>query len=194
MKKDKNTALIKLTQFHNEYVQMAKVIANNDMDVRNYAEDFVQEAYLKLSRYDNLYSKVITKKGKVSKGYMFFVLRSIIVNHMKKKSNLKYNYLGYDYDFEEKYNLIDYGLDEETVAVSKIEDMLYNLLKTEAKWFDYELFKKYLKTRKSYDNLSKETGIGVRTIYMSIKRCKLLIAEHLFEDYMDLINGDYDKI
>lgn len=194
MKKDKNAALIKLTKFHKEYIQMAKVIGNNDINVRNYAEDFVQEAYLKLSRYDDLYSKVITKKGKVSKGYVFFVLRSIIVNHIKKKSNLKYNYLSSQYDFEEKYNMIDYGIDEELVAVSKVEDKIYNVLKKEAKWFDYELFKKYLKSRKSYDNLSLDTGIGVRTIYLSIKRCKLIIAEHLFEDYIDLLNGDFDKI
>ena len=191
---DKNKALVMLTKYHKEYIQMAKVIGNNDINIRNYAEDFVQEAYLKLSRYEDLYDKVITKKGKVSKGYMFFVLRSIIVNHMKKKSNLKYSYLSAEYDFEEKYNMIDYGIDEELVAVSKVEDKLYNVLKKEAKWFDYELFKKYLKSRKSYDNLSLDTGIGVRTIYMSIKRCKLIIAEHLFEDYMDLLNGDYDKL
>lgn len=190
----KNKALVMLTKYHKEYIQMAKVIGNNDINIRNYAEDFVQEAYLKLSRYEDLYSKVITKKGKVSKGYMFFVLRSIIVNHMKKKSNLKYSYLSAEYDFEEKYNMIDYGIDEELVAVSKVEDKLYSVLKKEAKWFDYELFKKYLKSRKSYDNLSLDTGIGVRTIYLSIKRCKLIIAEHLFEDYMDLLNGDFDKL
>ena len=188
-----NKALILLTAHHKEYIQMAKAIAGNNIEVRNYAEDFVQEAYLRLSRYSDLFDKVINKE-KVSKGYVFFCLRSIIINHVKKKSNLKFDYLGDEYDFEEKFNFIDKGIEEDIIAANSLELKMYDILKKEAKWFDYELFKKYLKTGKSFKTIALESKIGVRTIYLSIKRCKLIIAEHLYEDYTDFINGDYDKV
>lgn len=193
-KKDTNEALRLLTQYHAEFIKMAKSIAGNNINVRNYAEDYVQVAYLRLSKYDDLYSKVVDAKGKVSKGYMFFCLRSIILNDIKKKSNIKFSFLGSQYDFEEKYSLIDDGINPFIPACSRLEDKMYEVLKREAKWFDYELFKKYLKTGKSFKTLAEESRLGVRTIYLSIKRCKLLIAEHLYEDYSDFINGDYSHI
>lgn len=194
MEKSKNKALEMLAQFHPEYIKMAKAIANNNLEVFNYAEDFVQEAYLRLARYDDLFDKVVSDKGKVSKGYMFFVLRSIIINAIKKKSNLKFSYLGSQYDFEEKFNWIDHGRDKERVGVEALESKMYDILKTKAKWFDYELFVKYLTTKKSFRTMAEESTLGVRTIYLSIKRSKMIIAEELFEDYQDFLNGNYDLI
>jgi DNA-directed RNA polymerase specialized sigma24 family protein len=192
--KNKNRALLMLTEHHQEYIKMAKAIAGNSNEVFNYAEDFVQEAYLKLAKYDDLFDKIVNKNGKVSKGYMFFCLRSIILNHLKKKSNLKYNYLGSQYDFEEKYNHIDEGLDQEKLGIEALETKMYRVLKEEAKWFDYELFKTYITTGKSFRTLAEESKIGIRTIYLSIKRSKVIIAEKLFEDYQDFVNEDYDLI
>tara|TARA_R110000796_G_scaffold915_6_gene3540 strand:- start:2197 stop:2784 length:588 start_codon:yes stop_codon:yes gene_type:complete len=194
MNKNTNEALRLLTKYHKEYIKMAKAISGNNINVRNYAEDYVQEVYLRLSRYDNLYDKVINSRGKVSKGYVFFCLRSIILNDIKKKSNIDFSFLGSQYDFEEKYNWIDEGVDPFIPACSRLEDKMYEVLKREAKWFDYELFKKYLKTGKSFKTLAHESRLGVRTIYLSVKRCKLLIAEHLYEDYADFLNGDYHLI
>jgi RNA polymerase sigma factor (sigma-70 family) len=192
--KNKNRALVMLAEHHQEYIKMAKAIAGNNNEVFNYAEDFVQEAYLKLSRYDDLFDKIVNKNGKVSKGYMFFCVRSIILNHLKKKSNLKYNYLGSQYDFEETYNFVETGLDQEKLGVEALETKMYQILKEEAKWFDYELFKTYLTSGKSFRTIAEESQIGVRTIYLSIKRSKMIIAEKLFEDYQDFVNGDYDLI
>ena len=194
MANDTNRALVLLSKYHKEYIKMARAIAGNNQNVRNYAEDYVQEGYLRLSKYGDLYDKVVDEKGKVSKGYMFFVLRSIILNDIKKKSNLKYTYLGTQYDFEEKYDLVETGISSQVLANSLIEEKMYQVLKLNGSWFDYELFKTYLSTGKSFRVLSEESGIGVRTIYLSIKRSKLLIAEHLYEDYQDYINGDFDKL
>ena len=190
----KNQAIKMLAEYHPEYIKMVKALAGNNMNVRNYAEDYVQEAYLKLLRYDNLFDKVITEKGKVQKGYMFFALRSIVFNDLKKKSNLKYNHLGDQYDFEEKFMHIDNGRETEDVAAEALEAKLYEVLKENVQWFDYELFKTYMTKGESFRTLAKESGIGVRTIYLSIKRSKTVIAEKLYEDYQDFINGDYDRI
>ena len=188
-----NKALTLLAQYHPEYIKMAKAIAGNNLEVRNYAEDFVQEAYLRLSRYEDLFDKVVVK-DKVSKGYMFFVLRSIILNAIKKKSNLKFSHLGDQYDFEEKFNWIDHGMDKDKLGTEAIETRMYEVLKENAKWFDYQLFETYLKSGKSFRAIAEGSGIGIRTIYLSIKKSKLIIAEKLFEDYQDFINGDYDLI
>jgi len=191
---DKNKALEMLAEYHSEYIKMARAIAGNNNEVFNYAEDFVQEGYLRLARYEDLFDKVVNTKGKVSKGYMFFVLRSIIVNAIKKKSNLKFNYLGSQYDFEETYNFIDEGVDRDKEGLEAIEQKMYSIVKEGSKWFDYSLFKTYLETGKSFRTIAEESGIGIRTIYLSIKRSKLLIAEKLHEDYQDFLNDEHELI
>ena len=192
--KNRNKALEMLAVHHAEYIKMARAIAGNNNEVFNYAEDFVQEGYLRLARYEDLFDKVVNTKGKVSKGYMFFVLRSIIVNAIKKKSNLKFNYLGSQYDFEETYNFIDEGVDRDKLGIEAIEQKMYSIVKEGSKWFDYSLFKTYLETGKSFRTIAEESGIGIRTIYLSIKRSKMLIAEKLHEDYQDFLNDQHELI
>jgi DNA-directed RNA polymerase specialized sigma24 family protein len=190
---DKYTAINLISRYHKDYVDMARAIAGNNMSVRNYAEDYVQEAYLRLLRYDDLYDKVIGAEEKVSKGYVFFVLRSIIINDLKKKSNLKYSFMGDEYDMEEKYMLVE-EFDEQRQAEDELEQKMFTLLDRavadptcEIEWFDAAVFKKYCTTRKSYKTISEESGVGNRTIYLSMKRCRLYIAEHLYDDYKEFI-------
>lgn len=191
---NKERAIEMLSQYHNQYIEMAKSIAGNHPDVRNYAEDYVQRAYIRLMRYEDLYDKVINAKGKVQKGYMFFVLRSIIVNDIKKKSNLNFNYVGDQYDFEEVFMHVDTPRDQRTVALERLESLMLEKLQKRVHWFDYELFNTYLTSGKSFKTIAAESGIGLRTIYLSIKKSKLIIAEELHEDYLDFINGDFDLI
>ena len=191
---DKYKAIELAYRHHSEYIKMAKAIANNNYNVRNFAEDYVQEAYMRLLRYDDLYDKLITKKGKVSKGYVFFTLRSIIVNDIKKKSSPKWAFLGDQYDFEEKHSHIDEGRDRVDTTMDLLEVKMLKILKERVQWFDYQLFTTYLKRRKSFKIIAAESGIGVRTIYLSIKKSKLTIAEALYEDYQDFTNGDFSLI
>lgn len=188
--KENNTdaALRMLAVHHKEFIKAVKSIAGNHINVKNYAEDYVQEGYLRLSRYDDLYDRIV-KNGKVTKGYMFFALRSIVINDIKKRTNLDFNHVGDEYDFEEKFMHIDEGVDKDVLDKSYLEDKIYEILDEKAHWFDAQLFRTYMDTRKSFQTLANETGLGVQTIYLSIKKSKLLIAENLHEDYKDYING-----
>ena len=210
MDKSKERAIELAAKHHKEFVDMVGVFIGNHHDGKNYAEDIVQEAYIRLLRYDDLYDKIIKKDGTVSKGYVFFVIRSIAINHVKKKSNLDYlfgyfNGSGF-YDEEiksgdmspriqEKYEeLCRMDVDLHKQVVEKLENKMLDVLKDNADWFDYELFKLYAHSGKSYKIISEETGIASKTIYLSIKKSKLIIAEHLHEDYQDYVNGNWDLI
>ena len=141
---------------------------------------------------------------------MFFVIRSIAVNHVKKKSNLDYifGYFGgsgfYDEEIksgdmspriQEKYEeLCRMDVDLHKEVIEKLETKMLDVLKENADWFSYELFKLYAHSGKSYKIISEETGIASKTIYLSIKKSKLIIAEHLHEDYQDYVNGNWDLI
>lgn len=184
-----NEAIEVLAKHHDEFIVMAKAIAGNNFEVRNYAEDFIQDAYIRLMRYDDLYDKIITN-GKAAKGYMFFTVRSIIINEMKRVKKCRYNFLGDQYDMEEKYMIEDKGVDKDKYAEEFLEDKMYEVLKERVNWFDYELFKTYLKTGKSFRSLAEESKLGIQTIYLSIKQSKLIIAEELYEDYIDFKNGE----
>ena len=180
-----NKAIELLSKHHSEFIKAARAIAGNNFDVRNYAEDYVQDAYIRLMRYDDLYDKVISD-DKASKGYMFFTLRSIIINDLKKVKKCRYNYVGDQYDMEEKYMVIDEPRPESEILIEGIEDKMYEVLKDGLDdWFDYELFRTYIKTKKSFRVLAEETGLGIQTIYLSIKKSKLLIAEALYSDYLN---------
>ena len=180
-------ALTLVAKHHKEFVNTAKSLYGNNFDVSNYAEDFIQECYLKLSRYDNLHDKVIKPDGTVSKGYIFFCLRSVILNALKKKRVIKYNYIGDEYDMEEKYMLIDEGRDPLDEARDNIEELMYKVAEENSEWFDYKLFRTYLETGKSFRTLAKETGLGIQTIYLSIKKTKLIVADKLFDLYKETI-------
>ena len=179
---------------HSEYIEMAKAIAGNNFKVKNYAEDYVQEAYIRLARFDNLYDKVISKKNKVSKGYMFFTLRSIIINDLKLVRVPKYTFIGDEYDMEEKYMLEDTGVDIDVLLNSAIEDKMHEALVNNLPWFDVQLFETYFSENISYKELAERTGIGIQTIYLSIKKSKLTIARELWEDYQDFKNKELNLI
>jgi len=184
-----NEAIEILAKHHEEFIVMAKAIAGNNFEVRNYAEDFIQDAYIRLMRYDDLHDKIISN-GKAAKGYMFFTVRSIIVNEMKRVKKCRYNFIGDQYNMEEKYMLEDKGIDATKLAEEFLEEKMYKVLKDRADWFDYELFKTYIKTGKSFRTLAEESKLGIQTIYLSIKQSKLIIAEELYEDYIDFKNGE----
>ena len=62
--------LEKVAKYHNDWIKIV-----NSFGEYNFAEDIVQLSYIALMRYASE-NKVI-KNGKVSRGYMYFTLRSL---------------------------------------------------------------------------------------------------------------------
>ena len=88
--------------------------------------------------------------------------------------------------------VIDEGRDKNETAIEGLEEEMYQILKDEIHWFDYELFRKYLKTRKSFRVLAEESGLGIQTIYLSIKKSKLIIADKLYDKYVEFSKGTHN--
>lgn len=188
-------ALALMAKHHSEYIDMVKKVYKSVGDAQAYPEDFVQEMYMKLSRYDNLFDKVIKPDGTVSKGYAFFVLRSLVITHTRKVRVVRPVKAGSLSDLYDVFaeNISD-DVDEFRLATEKIENRMFSIVEENLDWFDAKLFKTYMETGKSFRTMAEESGLGIQTIYHSIKRCKLLIADKLHEDYLDLINGDLHLI
>ena len=61
-------------------------------------------------------------------------------------------------------------------------------------WYDKKLFQLYLYSGKSFRTLSKETKISVNSIFHTIKDCREKVRKELWEDYLDFINEDYERL
>ena len=191
-------ALTLIDTHRKEFLRTIKNLYGNNFTAANYAEDYMQEVYLKLSRYDNLHDKVIKPDGTVSKGYVFFVIKSIIINDLKKKKVIR---MRFDGDFINVENnaaakahrtsvgwdlITDNGRDVTETLRDEVEMEMYRIAEDKLHWFDFQLFKTYLSEGKSFRTLAAETGLGIQTIYLSIKASKVMIAEELFEQYSQI--------
>lgn len=186
-----NKALELISKHHKECKEMVLAIAGNLPRIQRDAEDFVQDMYIRLSRYPDLYEKVIDDKGNVRKGYLFFTLRSIVLNDIKlKKNNIYKTYTDGNHseiDFDE---VIPYeNGDPYREALEELERRMYEVVGEELHWFDALLFEKYLKGGKTFKQLAEESGLGTQTIYRTMKKAKIAIAEELKEEYENFINN-----
>jgi len=191
-------ALTLIFRHHAEFINTVKSLYGNNFKVINYAEDYLHEVYIKLGKYDNLYEKVIKPDGSVSKGYVFFAIRSVVLNDLKRKKIIEMDFCGDAYDVEDRFigkevhnkgsidRIIDSDRDDTTKNRDEVEEMMYEIAEHNLHWFDFQLFKTYLSEGKSFRTLAAETGLGIQTIYLSIKKTKVLIAERLFEQYSNI--------
>jgi DNA-directed RNA polymerase specialized sigma24 family protein len=153
---------------------------------RFYAEDIVQEMYLRLYKYTT-WDKIV-KDGEVNKGFIWFVLRNIYVDFCKQKSRID------KVDLNEAIYVNEEAA-ERTEFVAKNE--LYLKIEAEIEnwhWYDTMLFKLYRDSGKSMRELEAETKISLTSIFHTIKHCKQRLKEAVGEDYEDYNNGDYELL
>jgi hypothetical protein len=178
--------LEKLFQHHNQLLEYAKIFDSS------YYEDIVSETYIKLHQYSSE-EKCFTN-GKLNKGYLFIVIRSVYLSQFYNKYN------------EESLNKKIYVTDDNNMFVTEhqidipIEDNFdedYEIewykfrTKCEAEvnsWdmYDKKLFTIYRDNDISMRKLAKETGISFVSIFHSLKAHKKKLRELFQEDYNNL--------
>lgn len=166
---------------HKEYVKVVQSFGEYF-----YAEDIVQEAYLRIYKYCK--PENIIQNGEVNKGFMYFVLRNLYLSYLKElEKNPKIPideiiYSLYEEDETEKHEAY-------LRLLNKVSKELNNW-----EWYDKMLFEIYKNSNKSIRKISKETRISTKSIFQTLKNCKKRLKENLKEDYEDYKNEDYELI
>lgn len=186
--------LSKVAKYHTTWVKIAKTLGAKD-----YAEDIVQESYLKLHQYSS--EDKIFHKGQISKGYMYFVIRSVFYNYLNQKNKIyKVQIDDYfkDNDFREilqkdleKFSAND-NIEKEKAFWRLCKKMDNEL--NEWHWYDKSIFELYRDTDLSIRKMSSETKISSVNIFHTLKKGKKIMKEKFSEDYEDFKNEDYNLI
>lgn len=168
---------------HQEWIKIV-----NSFGVYDEAQDVVQESYLALYKYSD--PDRIIKNGKVSRGYMYFTLKSLTFQLYNKKKKIKKISLD---DQENIIQLPAHDNIEENEAFHKI-CLLVDEVVDDWHWYDKKLFKLYSQTDMSIRKLAAETKISWVSIFNTLKNLKLELKDKLQEDYEDFKQQDWERI
>jgi len=188
-----NEWLKKVNKYHQEWIAIVKNLGG-----QNVSEDIVQEAYIKLVKY-NCKDKVIIN-GKVSRGYMFFVLRSIFLTYLKKTKGIyKTQIESYLFESDEINEIknIDKFVTHNEIEKEEAFGDLCNRMDAELEtwhWYDKRIFEIYRDTTLSIRGMAKETKISWVSIYHTLKKGKQKMKEKFANDYTEFKNGNYNKL
>ena len=160
----------------------------------SFAEDVVQDAYIKVHEYLSKGVNIDYGAEDVNDFYFYMVLRSVFVNGMKKK--------GLDYYIYPDEITMDRYLNNISAEYPDIEQeeghkrLIKGIFKEVNTWESYHqtLFVAYFTSGLSLDKLSEATGIGRSSLYNSVRKYREVVKDMFDEDVQDYYNGDYDKI
>lgn len=199
--------LAKVFRYHSLWIDMARALGGGI-----YSEDIVSESYIKLDKY-NCENKVITN-DKISKGYMFYVIRSIFIKYIKQSNKIRrvdidklYNLSGkawfidpgssssFHRNLKENVERVHYNSEnvEKEYAYDRISKKIDKEIKT-WNWYDKKIFELYRDTPLTIRALAQETNISTTNIFHTLKKGKKIIKEKFQDDYEDYTNGDYELI
>jgi DNA-directed RNA polymerase specialized sigma24 family protein len=121
----------------------------------NYAEDVVQEAYIRVYGKD------------INEAYFYYTLRSLTMDlHSKKVIKVEITK-------EIEYSLLE---DESNEIAEEMAQPFLEFIETWP-WYDKMLFMTWVNNRISMRKLSRETKIGFKSVYTTIKKCQKRLIE-----------------
>jgi RNA polymerase sigma factor (sigma-70 family) len=171
----------KLTILTNQHKDWVKVV--NTFGEYFFADDIVQETYLKILRLNHI-DKIVTTT--VNRSMMWLVLRSVYIDHLRLQKHEKVN-------LDAIYSLSSEDSVESQKAINRIDELIDDEINN---WHFYDkmLFDIYRNTDLSMREIAEKTDIHYTSIFHTLKRCKKRLQEAVGEDYKDYLNQDFELI
>ncbi len=172
--------MIELSKYHSEWCKIVQSFGVSS----DTCEDVVQDMYLRLNKLSS-YEKLF-KNGVLSKSYVWITLRNLQFQQYNiDKLTISLN--NYDIQLDENCTL------DEVTARSNFN---VKINKEVTKWnlYDQLLFSIYMNDSISMRDISKGSGITLRSIQRTLENCYRRLRQNVGEDYQDLINKDYELI
>jgi len=176
------TVLNLLASKHYEWVKMAHSFGAGD-----YAEDIVQEMYIRLNKYVDDPERIMYK-DEPNKLFVWVTLRNMVRNFQNKKEIV--HYCGDMVEYDQEEDVFDY---EEAEGFERLIEKIWESTE-ELHWYDKKMFEIYHTTDMSMRDIEKETKISLYSIFDTLKKTKEYVKEKHYEDYEDLQNGEADLI
>lgn len=155
------------TERHKDWVQMA-----TNLGAGHYAEDIVQEMYIKLSQIKNP-ERLIDKKNpnQIVGFYVYTIIRSLIVDlqRIQKRTQMV------SIESIRALKASDVDMEFEAEFTKKLDAV--EQAKDQMNWYDLKLFELYHNEGLSIRKLSKETRISASSIFNTLRNAKSEIHE-----------------
>jgi len=175
-----NKFINELCKYHKEWINIVVSFGEEF-----YAEDIVQEMYIKLSLIENV--EKFYNKGKINKNFIWTVLRNMAFDLKKSKERIS------KVNISEAMQLKDDYQPENIEAKKRFEIKYSKEIKT-WHWYDQQLFDLYRTSGMSTRQIESVTGISFKSIWKTLKFCKERLKQNVSEDYKNLKNDDYELI
>jgi RNA polymerase sigma factor (sigma-70 family) len=160
-----------LAAYHKEWIKMAYKFGAGA-----YAEDIVQEMYLRLNKYVDDPERIMYG-DEPNKLFIWVTLRNMVRKFQDKKDLLVFVDEYHDHDeFSEELGR------ENEESLDRFLDTIFDKAR-EMHWFDYKMFELYHTTDLSMRDIEKETTISLRTIFTTLNKAKEYVRENLYEEY-----------
>tara|TARA_R110000824_G_scaffold226688_2_gene414455 strand:+ start:63 stop:590 length:528 start_codon:yes stop_codon:yes gene_type:complete len=169
---NKNKAISDIARFHKDWV---KYVTKNSMSglQRSYAEDFVQNLYVKLLESKSFCDvKIYDSKKQINKMYVFKTLKCLMIDDVKK-IKLKTNKIIEDIIV----------INPEVITHSQREAIVVKMKTAIEKMpkKDQNIMNLYMYEMPSIRKLSKELGNARETIKIKLNKCKKIIKKEFYD-------------
>lgn len=168
-----------LSKHHKEWVRIV-----NNFGETDYAEDVVQEVYLRIHKYN--YNDKVIRDGEPNRALIWIMLRNAThdLNKSYHKELLPIDELKdiadeVELDKHECYERLDKRIQREIDSWH---------------WYDTKLFNLYLNGEMSMRDMAQETGISLTSIFNTLKNCKERLRDNVGDDWTDYLNNDFELI
>ena len=169
---NKTIAINDIAKHHINWVRYVRKNSLNDYQ-NNYAEDFVQNLYVKLLESKSFCDvKIYDNKKQINKKYVYKTLKSLMIDDLKKVK-IKTNNIIKDIMV----------LDPEIITATHKEAIVIKMHNTIEKMpeKDKDIMKLYLYETPSIRGVAKALNNSTRTIRLKITNCKQLIKKEIYD-------------